>query len=183
MPPVYAYSLPDALVSGTLVDLVAWGMRDKQHLVEDEEDEDEEEDGEDFLNMKPRVTSPLDGGGGFWMAAVSAAAGGGMDSGLLAGPQAETGFISSQPSMAEFILPHHLEMGGGDPMSPQQYPPGLVEQGVNVQEYPWMKEKKTTRKNSQQGRLSLFYSAYCIVSTYTRVRRIYLKSGSTKYNV
>lgn len=176
MPPVYRYSLPDALVSGTLVDLVAWRMRGKQqgaHLVEDEEDEDEEEDGEDFLNMKPRVASPLDGGGGFWMAAVSAAAGGGMDSSLLAGPQAETGFISSQPSMAEFILPHHLEMGGGDPMSPQQYPPGLVEQGVNVQEYPWMKEKKTTRKNSQQGRIGLFYSAYCLVSVYSNVRRIY----------
>lgn len=137
-------------------------MRGKQqgaHLVEDEEDEEEDE-AEDFLgNMKPRVGSPLDGGcgGGFWMAAVSAAAGGTMESpGLLGGPQAETGFISSQPSMAEFILPHHLEMGGGDPLSPQQgYPPGLVDQGVNVQEYPWMKEKKTTRKSSQQGKPAL----------------------------
>lgn len=131
-------------------------MRGKQqgaHLVEEEEDDDEEEDNEDFLtNLKPRVGSPLDGsGGGFWMAAVSAAAGGTMDSpGMM--PQAETGFISSQPSMAEFILPHHLEMGGADPMSPGHgYPPGLVDpQGV--QEYPWMKEKKTTRKNSQQGK-------------------------------
>lgn len=133
-------------------------MRGKQqqgaHLVEEEDDEEEEEDGEDFLaGLKPRVDGGC--GGGFWMAAVSAAAGGTMDTpGLLAGPQAETGFISSQPSMAEFILPHHLEMEAGDPLSPQQgYPPGLVDQsGVNVQEYPWMKEKKTTRKSSQQGR-------------------------------
>lgn len=84
-------------------------------------------------------------------------------------PLEETGFINSQPSMAEFMtaLPH---MGaGGDPvglgapppqLSPQQTPPGygmdhghgMGSPGVNVPEYPWMKEKKTTRKSSQQGR-------------------------------
>lgn len=144
-------------------------MRGKQqtgapHLVEDEEDDEEDpEDDDDFMTgIKQRVSSPgLDGcGGGFWMAAVSAAAGGTpLDTGLLSGPQSETGFISSQPSMAEFILPHHLagDLPPGGPLSPSQqgYPGGLVDQpppGVNVQEYPWMKEKKTTRKSSQQGR-------------------------------
>lgn len=151
-------------------------MRGKQqgvtpHLVEEEEDEDDGDEDEDFMTgMKQRVTSPnIDGcGGGFWMAAVSAAAGGApMDSsGLLTGgPASETGFISSQPSMAEFILPHHLagDMPPGGPISPSQqgsgYPQGLVDQppaGVNVQEYPWMKEKKTTRKSSQQGKKRLY---------------------------
>lgn len=82
-------------------------------------------------------------------------------------PLEETGFINSQPSMAEFMtaLPH---MAAGDgvlapppQLSPQQTPPGygmdhghgLGSPGVNVPEYPWMKEKKTTRKNSQQGKI------------------------------
>ncbi|RZF47970.1 hypothetical protein LSTR_LSTR008774 [Laodelphax striatellus] len=137
------------------------------HLVEDE-DEEEEEEGEEedeFLGLKPPRPSPpvLESSGGFWMAAVTAASGGGppgLDGppGPLGPMTGETGFISSQPSMAEFILPHHLQdMPPGPPLSPhsgQGYPPGLVDQpppGVNVQEYPWMKEKKTTRKSSQQG--------------------------------
>lgn len=83
-------------------------------------------------------------------------------------PLEETGFINSQPSMAEFMtaLPHMGNAGDAvglaptSQLSPQQTPPGygmdhghgLGSPGVNVPEYPWMKEKKTTRKNSQQGK-------------------------------
>ncbi|KAF4522772.1 hypothetical protein B566_EDAN013109 [Ephemera danica] len=100
----------------------------------------------------------------------------------------ESGFINSQPSMAEFMtaLPPHLTGGsdglrgagdrspgdspvsgggaGGFPVlgvepSPgervllgggQNPPPPQSGQGVNVPEYPWMKEKKTTRKSNAQ---------------------------------
>lgn len=64
----------------------------------------------------------------------------------------ESGFINSQPSMAEFMT--HL-----DPDSPKM----IGNAGYNamqgdpcdsVPEYPWMKEKKTTRKGSQQGMIS-----------------------------
>nr|XP_022909226.1 homeotic protein proboscipedia [Onthophagus taurus] len=108
--------------------------------------------------------APSGGGGGFWMPGTTAAA-----SGLSIDGCNETGFINSQPSMAEFMtaLPHLSgEMPGahGPPMSPQHTPPGsagapnypmdvphgLGSPGVNVPEYPWMKEKKTTRKSSQQ---------------------------------
>lgn len=59
----------------------------------------------------------------------------------------------------------HVPGGGGEvpTMSPQHTPPGpgypmevphgMESPGVNVPEYPWMKEKKTTRKSSQQGKL------------------------------
>lgn len=117
----------------------------------------------DFVSVKTRPPTPENHQGpGFWIAAVSAASGHGPG-GL---PLEETGFINSQPSMAEFMtaLPH-LPGGdmGGPPLSPQQTPPGsygidphgqqhgLGSPGVNVPEYPWMKEKKTTRKSSQQG--------------------------------
>ncbi|KAL1132722.1 hypothetical protein AAG570_010674 [Ranatra chinensis] len=104
------------------------------------------------------------GSGGFWMAAVSAAAAG------TTGPldvamtgAAESGFISSQPSMAEFILPHHMgapaSQGDMDQSPSQQpYPPQgplhhpTGDQHQPVQEYPWMKEKKTAKKNNQQGK-------------------------------
>lgn len=61
----------------------------------------------------------------------------------------ESGFINSQPSMAEFMT--HL-----DPESPKMIGnPGYNtmpgDQGDGVPEYPWMKEKKTARKNSSQG--------------------------------
>lgn len=77
----------------------------------------------------------------------------------------ETGFINSQPSMAEFMtaLPHAM---GPDLVQQPQLSPhdasggygmdhghGMGSPGVNVPEYPWMKEKKTTRKNSQQGKV------------------------------
>lgn len=91
------------------------------------------------------------GGNGFWLAAVTAA---GAPHPML-DTCTETGFINSQPSMAEFMtaLP---QLGGGE-LSPQHTPPGYAPDlpspggGLNVPEYPWMKEKKTTRKNSQQG--------------------------------
>lgn len=73
----------------------------------------------------------------------------------------ETGFINSQPSMAEFMtaLPHVSEsfhngrvpppamcqspLGGPHGSPPAKMPP------LGVPEYPWMKEKKTTRKQHQ----------------------------------
>ncbi|XP_066150508.1 homeotic protein proboscipedia isoform X3 [Euwallacea fornicatus] len=119
------------------------------------------EDDVDFVPVKTRSNTP-DGapGGPYWMPPGGSSVGGGprhpMDG-------CETGFINSQPSMAEFMtaLPHlSAEMPPhGTPMSPQHTPPGgysmevphgLGSPGVNVPEYPWMKEKKTTRKNSQQ---------------------------------
>lgn len=64
---------------------------------------------------------------------------------------AESGFINSQPSMAEFL--NHLS-----PESPKIDTTGystVSTDGINpVPEYPWMKEKKTSRKsnnNNNQG--------------------------------
>lgn len=150
-------------------------VRDKEHLI----------------GVKTRPETPVlandgcggtatsGGGGGFWLASVAAGAGTGaglpphgthpaMDPSC--GP-AETGFINSQPSMAEFMtaLPQlagdgplqHSPVAGG-PLSPGSHHPGYHAMmdphgvtdpsGVNVPEYPWMKEKKTTRKNNQQGK-------------------------------
>ncbi|KAK2586676.1 hypothetical protein KPH14_011719 [Odynerus spinipes] len=137
----------------------------------------------EFASVKTRPTTPVlanDGGGSFWLATV--AAGVGAPAGLpphsthhpamdpSCGP-AETGFINSQPSMAEFMtaLPQLANDGSlqhspgtGGPISPGAHLPpyhgmmtdhhGVTDpSGVNVPEYPWMKEKKTTRKSSQQG--------------------------------
>lgn len=118
----------------------------------------------DFVVVKTRSATPEGGTtGGFWLSS--------------AGPHApinlegcnETGFINSQPSMAEFMtaLPHVSgELNHGPTMSPQHTPPGsgypmevphgMGSPGVNVPEYPWMKEKKTTRKSSQQGNTVIF---------------------------
>ncbi|XP_034949502.1 homeotic protein proboscipedia [Chelonus insularis] len=82
---------------------------------------------------------------------------------------AETGFINSQPSMAEFMtalpqIPSDRSIqepsGTGRTISPGSHHPNYHNMidlhnisepsTVNVPEYPWMKEKKTTRKNSQQ---------------------------------
>ncbi|KAL1506537.1 hypothetical protein ABEB36_005879 [Hypothenemus hampei] len=116
----------------------------------------------DFVPVKTRSNTP-DGAssGPYWMPPSGSNVGGTprhpMDG------CGETGFINSQPSMAEFMtaLPHlSAEIPThGSSMSPQHTPPGgysmevphgLGSPGVNVPEYPWMKEKKTTRKNSQQ---------------------------------
>ncbi|XP_045460102.1 homeotic protein proboscipedia [Harmonia axyridis] len=118
---------------------------------------------DDFVVVKTRSTTPegaaTAGNTGFWLS-------GAPHPGLpMDGTGCnETGFINSQPSMAEFMtaLPHISgEMAHGNPgMSPDHTPPGsgygmevphgMGSPGVNVPEYPWMKEKKTTRKNSQQ---------------------------------
>ncbi|CAH1635625.1 unnamed protein product [Spodoptera littoralis] len=134
-------------------------IRGKQHTrvgmgVRDEMEED--------FAVKTRNTPPMGpapgqehprmehGGNGFWLAAVTTA---GAPHPMLE-TCTETGFINSQPSMAEFMtaLP---QLGGGE-LSPQHTPPGYAPDlpspggGLNVPEYPWMKEKKTTRKSSQQ---------------------------------
>jgi hypothetical protein len=63
----------------------------------------------------------------------------------------ETGFINSQPSMAEFLT--HL----GPDSSPKmdQTPYGNASEDP-VPEYPWMKEKKTARKNNQTSESQMF---------------------------
>ncbi|XP_065210228.1 homeotic protein proboscipedia-like [Planococcus citri] len=146
-------------------------MLDHIRMQDDDDDEDDEEaDDDDYMNgggggviKGGRDTSPSMEGG-FWMAAVSAATGG-------TGPMepssgcsvSESGFISSQPSMAEFILPHHMtdNMQGDDISQGAQNPNAMYgaggmsdsqQSGINVQEYPWMKEKKTSRKNNHQGK-------------------------------
>ena len=160
----------------------------------DEDEEEAEATGPRHRPVKttrsptPPAVLATDGGGGFWLASVAAGPGAGAvlpppHGSAAAGmdvvqqppppPGAETGFISSQPSMAEFMtaLPQMGADGGasqlqhspGGPMSPGAahhpgYHPSMMDphgvqdaSGVNVPEYPWMKEKKTTRKNSQQG--------------------------------
>ncbi|XP_046484640.1 homeotic protein proboscipedia [Neodiprion pinetum] len=145
-------------------------------------------DDKELVAVKTRPSTPVlandgcggtaaGGGGGFWLASVAAGAGAGtglsphgahpaMDP--TCGP-AETGFINSQPSMAEFMTalpqlagdgPLQHSPGAGGPLSPGAHHPGYHAMmdphgvpdpsGVNVPEYPWMKEKKTTRKNNQQ---------------------------------
>lgn len=75
---------------------------------------------------------------------------------------AESGFINSQPSMAEFLTqidPESPKMGSqGFPMvSPSDSGGGMD----GVPEYPWMKEKKTARKNSAaQGNVSTHFIAF-----------------------
>ncbi|XP_076162707.1 uncharacterized protein LOC143144308 [Ptiloglossa arizonensis] len=134
----------------------------------------------ELASLKTRPTTPVlanDGGGGFWLATV--AAGAGAPAGLpphgthhpAMDPtcgSAETGFINSQPSMAEFMtaLPQlagdgslQHSPGTGGSISPGSHHPGyhammdphgVTDPSVNVPEYPWMKEKKTTRKSNQQ---------------------------------
>lgn len=58
----------------------------------------------------------------------------------------ETGFINSQPSMAEFLT--HLGPDSSPKMDQAAYGNSSEEQ---VPEYPWMKEKKTARKNNSQS--------------------------------
>lgn len=76
--------------------------------------------------------------GGYWL--------GGGPGGVVG---TESGFINSQPSMAEFLTqidPESPKMGSQVfPMvSPSDSGGGMD----GVPEYPWMKEKKTARKNS-----------------------------------
>ncbi|KYN02801.1 Homeobox protein Hox-A2 [Cyphomyrmex costatus] len=153
----------------------------------------------ELSTVKTRPTTPVlanDGGGGFWLATV--AAGASTPAGLpphgthhpVMDPtcgSAETGFINSQPSMAEFMtalpqlagdssLAHSPGTGGS--ISPGAHHPayhtmmdphGVADpSGVNVPEYPWMKEKKTTRKSNQQGEEArpTFYASSVILAGY-----------------
>ncbi|XP_018322095.1 homeotic protein proboscipedia [Agrilus planipennis] len=120
------------------------------------------EEGE-YVSVKTRPTTPEgSGAGNFWLTSSGAPPHG--PAVLPLEGCNETGFINSQPSMAEFMtaLPHlsgemshgntaispqNPSPGGGYPMD---VPHGMGSPGVNVPEYPWMKEKKTTRKSSQQ---------------------------------
>lgn len=149
----------------------------------------------ELSTVKTRPTTPVlanDGGGGFWLATV--AAGASTPAGLpphgthhpAMDPtcgSAETGFINSQPSMAEFMtaLPQlagdsslQHSPGTGGSISPGAHHPayhtmmdphGVADpSGVNVPEYPWMKEKKTTRKSNQQGKSFIEEMSFCLVS-------------------
>ena len=59
----------------------------------------------------------------------------------------ESGFINSQPSMAEFLT--HL--GPDSPKMEQGSYGGASDGGDPLPEYPWMKEKKTARKSNPQS--------------------------------
>lgn len=61
----------------------------------------------------------------------------------------ETGFINSQPSMAEFLT--HLNPDSPKMVGNQAYGVGPTDSMDVVPEYAWMKEKKTARKNNNQG--------------------------------
>ncbi|XP_077288051.1 homeobox proposcipedia [Arctopsyche grandis] len=132
-------------------DFPTGGMRGPPVMAPEDMSED------DFVSMKTRGGTPPPVGPG--------AGTGGPEPGfwLVAGAPGctETGFINSQPSMAEFMtalppLPQGLRGGLSPSRSPSSMyqhphphqPPGSP--GLPVPEYPWMKEKKTTRKNSQQ---------------------------------
>ncbi|KAK7576534.1 hypothetical protein V9T40_012820 [Parthenolecanium corni] len=135
-------------------------MLDHIHMNDDDEEDDEEEGEEDeYMNgpIKVRDHSPSMEGG-YWMTATGG--NNSIDSATTC-PASESGFISSQPSMAEFILPHHIADGmQTEDMSPGNSNPAALygaamqdsqSNSINVQEYPWMKEKKTSRKNNHQG--------------------------------
>ncbi|XP_058448824.1 homeotic protein proboscipedia [Malaya genurostris] len=62
--------------------------------------------------------------------------------------QNETGFINSQPSMAEFLT--HIDTESPKTVS-SVYQPGSNDNSDTVPEYPWMKEKKTARKSQTQA--------------------------------
>lgn len=64
----------------------------------------------------------------------------------------ESGFINSQPSMAEFMT--HLDPDSPKMIGNQGYNAIQGDQCDSVPEYPWMKEKKTTRKGGQAGMIS-----------------------------
>lgn len=140
----------------------------------------------ELSTVKTRPTTPVlanDGGGSFWLATVASTPAGLPPHGThhpAMDPtcgSAETGFINSQPSMAEFMtaLPQlagdsslQHSPGTGGSISPGAHHPayhammdphGVADpSGVNVPEYPWMKEKKTTRKSNQQGKSSKLFS-------------------------
>uniref|UniRef100_A0A8D9BCY4 Homeotic protein proboscipedia n=1 Tax=Cacopsylla melanoneura TaxID=428564 RepID=A0A8D9BCY4_9HEMI len=148
-------------------------LDEEDDSMEEEDDEyllKQEEDEADYLKMKQRsedefikddfikddfimkhrgVSSPIENN--YWMSNS-------VGNTPLGDCQSESGFISSQPSMSEFILPHHLNndmVVPGSPHFTSLHDTNNVLQATagnqqNLQEYPWMKEKKTSRKNSAQ---------------------------------
>ncbi|XP_049548091.1 homeotic protein proboscipedia [Anopheles darlingi] len=62
--------------------------------------------------------------------------------------QNESGFINSQPSMAEFLT--HID-SESPKLITQGYPMAPSDSMESVPEYPWMKEKKTARKATAQA--------------------------------
>ncbi|XP_035902706.1 homeotic protein proboscipedia isoform X2 [Anopheles stephensi] len=62
--------------------------------------------------------------------------------------QNESGFINSQPSMAEFLT--HID-SESPKLIAQGYSMGPSDSMESVPEYPWMKEKKTSRKATAQA--------------------------------
>lgn len=62
----------------------------------------------------------------------------------------ESGFINSQPSMAEFMT--HIDPDSPKMIGTSSYNAMQNDQCDGVPEYPWMKEKKTARKNNSQGK-------------------------------
>lgn len=82
---------------------------------------------------------------------------------------AETGFINSQPTMAEFLT--HI----GPDSSPKMDQSYGNSSDEPVPEYPWMKEKKTARKNNQtqsKWSSSLYFLSHFILLSTSKVNRI-----------
>lgn len=69
---------------------------------------------------------------------------------------AESGFINSQPNMAEFLT--HI----GPDSSPKMDQAAYGSSEDPVPEYPWMKEKKTARKNQSQSEFEQFSHKFTI---------------------
>lgn len=68
----------------------------------------------------------------------------------------ESGFINSQPSMAEFLT--HVEPESPGKLGHPGYSTTPIDNCDTVPEYPWMKEKKTSRKNSNSTGSFLHFS-------------------------
>lgn len=81
----------------------------------------------------------------------------------------ETGFINSQPSMAEFLT--HLGPDSSPKMDQQAFSSGgATDDGNPVPEYPWMKEKKTARKNGSQSKCEK-----CIIKYFCKLMTVVFK--------
>jgi hypothetical protein len=78
----------------------------------------------------------------------------------------ETGFINSQPSMAEFLT--HLGPDSSPKMDQTLYGNSSEDP---VPEYPWMKEKKTARKSNSQSKFDSRANVFPIrYTTFDRLR-------------
>lgn len=85
----------------------------------------------------------------YWMNAMPTNGNNGNGNGPTNVSPTESGFINSQPSMAEFMT--HLDPDSPKMIGNQGYNAIQGDQCDNVPEYPWMKEKKTARKGNSQG--------------------------------